>query len=446
MAKPIDIRFLYEHKAREMEAIALLAAELEKRGATTEIRPCNGMGKKRVAPASVLVVPYCRTNRDLKHYGRFGKGSKAVVSLQWEQIYTYEMDEKKPCPLDPAEEAVKAIHFCWGEHTRRREIADGISPELLKLTGPLQLDLCRPQFRGLYLSKEAVAQSCGLDSSKKWLLICSNFSGELERSGGDAKAYSDGIAGERAQCSSESKKIIIPWVVSYIERHPEWTVVYRPHPFEKSDQGLMELSRHNPNFVILDSYSARQWMAISDKQLFWISTSAVEAHAMGKDYAIVRPTCIPRSIDMTVYENCNWIASEDQFIAYMNSSCRWNEWSLDDDVVNRYYQTESPAFLRAADVLQNILIQGVVTSINLEELTAQTALKEKFAHSFLFDIYERFFSFLHDSGMFPLLSRVRSIKQKADDAHMRCRDQISDKEFSELKQKIREDILPLFQK
>ena len=62
------------------------------------------------------------------------------------------------------------MHTCWGTAARDRIVKYGVPVENTTITGPIQMDFLRPQFKGYYKDKENLCKEFNLDPNKKLAL------------------------------------------------------------------------------------------------------------------------------------------------------------------------------------------------------------------------------------------------------------------------------------
>lgn len=421
-----------------MESIILLCLELESRGYTVDIRPCNGLGKKRIVPADVLVVPYCRTCDDLKHWGRFAKGSNTIINIQWEQVYTYDADAERPCKYDPVDNAKFAIHLCWSDSSRTRLIEGDILPENAIVTGPIHLDFYNlKNKKDFFKSKEEIGKLFSINPDKKWILFCSNFSGIISEKEIRQRSNNNDAFASRYQVEKSTKQAVLEWIQKFITDNPEYVFIYRPHPFEKSDLLLDQIKMSYSNFYVIDALSIRQWINAANYSLFWTSTSSVDAFFSKARHGILRPYHVSLSNDMVIFNGASFISTYKEFSDYLLSdNCK--KYELQDSTVYKYYDvdTHKPSFMRIADYLENTLNEKITTHTDAFNLSKKCSFKEKLSHTYIFDIYEILLAALSKTKFKSIYSKSGFLKQKIDDAYMRRRDFISDSQIKKEKERI----------
>ncbi len=355
----MDFLIFYEHFNREMENIILIKKQLINMGYSVEIShfSMNSYSKHVLFnKPKVVVTPWLRDNENIYHYTRFSNTPK-LVNLQCEQIYSY--NDFKLGIASTTGLALKANHFCWGEAAKKRLMNEGISEENLKVTGAVQLDFCRPEFDSYYLNRLAIAEKYNLDTQKKWVLFISSFSYAtyneksleiLHEQWGDFTEFVD--------ISKKSRLEVLQWIEELLKEDSNIEFIYRPHPSENIDRNLEEMSNVFLSCRIINDYSVKQWIKISDSIVTWYSTSVAEICAMNKSFCIVRPVTIPENYEVDIMRNANFITTREDFIKYINGYDKL-ECPINMQIFHEYYLIENtPAYVNVANYLVEILNQS----------------------------------------------------------------------------------------
>lgn len=356
----LDFLICYEHINREIENDSLVKYELEKRGYSCEIMPFNGPGFFEYAvmnKAKVVVTPWLRYDENVFHYLMLAKKPYKLVNLQWEQIYCSDDVRSGMCAICGQSE--KAIHICWGENSKQRLSASGISLENLFITGAIQMDFGRKIFSEYYIPREGISEEFELNVEKKWILFISSFA---YANYGEAaikqleKQFNCSLT-DQVKLHILSQQITLDWIEQLLKTI-DCEFIYRPHPSENTTQRLVDMSKKYTKFHIFRKYSVKQWAKVCDKINLWISTSNAEILAMGKNYNILRPISVPDNLEVESMHNETFVTDLDTFIA-LNSS---NE---DDDNrtvherkkrLSKYYSYDPdyPSYVKVTDVLEQV--------------------------------------------------------------------------------------------
>lgn len=352
----MDFLIFYEHFNREMENIILIKNQLKKMGYSVEVSHFsrNSYGKHILFDKpKVVVTPWLRDNENIYRYTRFINTPK-LVNLQWEQIYS-----KNDFIIGLASTtglALKANHICWGEAAKKRLMMEGVPEENLKVTGAVQLDFCRKEFDSYYLSKIDIAKHYNLNLQKKWILFISSFSyATYNEKSLDTLLEQWGDFSEFVNIAKKSRIEVIQWVKKLLTENCNIEFIYRPHPSENIDNTLEDMGKAFPAFKIINDYSVKQWIKVSDSIVTWYSTSVAEILAMNKSFCIIRPTTIPENYEVDIMRNANFITEYEDFIKYIkeNTNC---EYPINEQLFHDYYLIEkNPAYVNVANYLVEVL-------------------------------------------------------------------------------------------
>ena len=357
----VDFLINYEHKAREFDAVCLIKTELERRGYTVEFTCTYDEDRVRFIdrkPARVVLASALYNDACLYGFVYSIAGfCKKVVNLQWEQSLTNQDESDPNFYQNPKGYAIEALHLCWGEEPRNRLLRAGVSPDRAVVTGPVQMDTLRPEFKDFYLHKEELASQFGLDAGREWILFISSFT-FVNMSDEEYNKELE-CMGERLNdfrlLSIQSKQKVINWLERAISNYPGKLFIYRPHPSENGDESLIDLEGKCRNFRIINDLSVKQWIKCCDKILTWYSTSAAEVFFSGKSCSILRPMEIPSEWEVSTYRNAYLITNIDDFLDALERSDA--PFPLDTSLVSNYYQVQQdvPAYVRVCDVLEAVL-------------------------------------------------------------------------------------------
>ncbi len=357
----MDFLICYEHNVREVENDTLLKYELEKRGYSCKIIHFNDMDYSRYTgrhKAKVVVTPWLRYDENVFHYLQIAQKPYKLVNLQWEQVYSEHGLQSGV--VRTVGNALKAYHICWGENSRNRLIAAGISPDNLKITGAMQMDYGRPLFDEYYQDRESLAAQFDLDSDKKWNLLISSFSyanyGDEDISMLEKK-FNTSLT-ELVNINRQSQRLTLDWVEKLLSVS-DCEFIYRPHPSENLDTRLQQMAEKYPRFHVISSLSVKQWARVCDKVNLWISTSNAELLAMNIGYAIVRPIEIPYEYEVESMRSEQFVTDADSFVRFNMSYDHAAGNDCDERMgrIAHYYSyvKDYPAYKRVADYLESVL-------------------------------------------------------------------------------------------
>ncbi|MDO5601945.1 MAG: hypothetical protein Q4G07_04170 [Oscillospiraceae bacterium] len=356
---PLDFLLLYEHTVREYESLLLLKLELQRRGYTADIRQLLDRKKLKYftwKKPKVLVASCMYDNEGINShvYNNIGRCDK-VVNLHWEQMLSDTQEEGTWFNFDG--NAKKCVQTCWGKTTQKRLIAHGVPPKNCPVTGAVMMDFLLPQFQGYYLDKKALCEKHGLDPAKRLLLYISSFGyasmderevAELSKMAGeDFTAF--------ARTNRESMKTTLEWFDRYLSSHNDVELVYRRHPSEWNSPALLELAEKHPHFHVIFADSVKQWIVAADAIGIWMSTAVAEVYFAQKSCAVLRPQPIEHEFDPVIYKNGHFLSDYESFAAAMDAPVPPPFPLPKEDIEGYFDQTQRPAYLRMADLLEEVL-------------------------------------------------------------------------------------------
>ncbi len=358
----LDFLILYEHIVREYESITLLKAELEKRGYKVEIRQLLDRKKLRLFTKDkpkVVVASAMYDNKTMNSfvYNNVGVCNK-VVNLHWEQVLSEEQ-ENSPF-FNCGESAAYAMHTCWGTKSRDRIVKYGVPIENTAITGAIQMDFLRDEFKGYYKDKETLCKEFNLDPNKRLALYISSFStAYMSDKEIDELNKLAGVSFDQFRITSQkTMNETLDWVDKFLttEEGQNTEFVYRRHPSEWNSPILEKMDRKHKNFHLITDYSVKQWIVAADTIFSWMSTSIAEIYFAKKSCFVVRPYPIEWEYDPVIYKDCRVVDNFDDFIKTF--SMENPPFPIDKDMMLSHYdQTDVPSYIRIADVCEKVLLE-----------------------------------------------------------------------------------------
>ena len=362
--KCFDFVFVYEVKNRELENILLLRCELEKRGYSVCFVETWDQVFHLTKPISAkVVVTFQLYNRgSIRFLESFVKNCNKIINLQWEQVFTNGDVKANNQGLHNSYgvsgTAIYGVHICWGRITHDRLVKNyGVDDRNAPVVGSIAMDFLRPEFISYYQDRNALLKRYNINPRNKLVLFISsfNYSGLPKEVLESSMFQNQGFnVNEFARVSLSSQDGILNWFEIEIEKNPDITVVYRPHPAENNNERLKHMSEKNGNFYVISDYSVKQWIIIADKIFSWYSTSVVEAYMAHKGCSILRPVEVPYDSELELYNNAKLITSFEEFDRNYTEEVGC---PLDIDLLNAYYDFDfnKPTYRKVADVCEEVL-------------------------------------------------------------------------------------------
>lgn len=348
---------VYEMNNREFNNLVLLSRELKRRGHDVDI-----FGKSETFVFKhrdgVVLLPNSYSKFDVDRYRFIVNGkNNVIVNYPCEQL----INRKLPLSYEDTDiNPVKHMHtLCWGEDYYEFITSIGTEKEKCHITGAIQMDFCRPEFKSLLYSRDKLADEFNLSKEKKWILFISDLVYteqsvvELLKNAGITSAE---MLDMRHNFEIKVQNRILEWFEKFLKYHPEYCIIYRKHPNEVITDVVFELEKKlDGKFRTIDSYNIRNWILSSDCILNYNSTAGAECIVAHKDNAILRPYTFveggpSRELDMN--KSLLKLLTYDDMERYLLSDKR----DIEDYSSITYYHDiqEKPAFMRVADALEEI--------------------------------------------------------------------------------------------
>ena len=356
----MDICIVYELNNREFYNSVLLERELIRRG--HRVKVCNKTENINVFKSyDITLVPNSYNTADVLNYRYvFNTRNNPIVIYPYEQLINHNVP--KVFDISGLNIVKNMPHLCWGEdyYNWSRE-ALGLRNNLSCITGAIQLDLYRPQFRELYLSKEEMAKKFNLPIDKKWILFISDFVFINEariRHTIEAGAIDSEFAYALKEFESKSVDKLAEWFGKFLMNHKDYVIIYRKHPTEIITDQIEKVKEATENLFLISDLSINEWIMNCDIITTWDSTAVVECYVAGKKVALLRPYQFTSDIkkhENELYYDYVGITVYDQFVDCMLNEIPDYTDGFKKRVGELYsFSHEKPSFIRVADALEEI--------------------------------------------------------------------------------------------
>jgi surface carbohydrate biosynthesis protein len=317
--RAIDIVFLYEHAARELDVACVISAGLRRVGLSVEIIHWPTGFPKAVLQLQpkIVVLPFCYTEQSYDALLAYWRNS-TFFNMSWEQLF-YLGNQKAKTPR--GEFATRhVIHHAWSDSYASFLNENSISSDRIFLNGQPAYTLYDEPYRDYFPSKQELSKWHGLDVSRRWVFFPENYNWAfysdfmLEQfiNGGQSP---DDVEAMRKFCDL-SLKTVLEWCAKAAQDGIE--LILRPRPsttkqdFEEfARQVLSEIPEH---LHIVQSGSIREWILASDVVVSSYSTSLIESAVAGKPIYILDPLLIPTSLHVDWHDLLPHIKTEWAFL------------------------------------------------------------------------------------------------------------------------------------
>lgn len=307
MPQNIDILWLVEHVAREMDVAAICTGILQKQHrlkcrvhqlfyeASYYIRAYN---------PKVVIVPYFYDASNPILCDIIKAWPQAVIfDLTWEQLF-YKNQVKRKMPTSAfVKETV--IHHAWGDFFRDFLVECGITPGNIYNNGNPALQLYLPPYAGYYDKRNQLARQYQLDAGKKWLFVPESYKWALvtpEYIRFFSKAFS--VDEKELQAmhifSRDSLLQVLRWLHRLSCEVEDIQIIFRPKP-STSLTAMIHFFHQNvareTRIHFLKKESVRDWSLNSDIVMSTFSTSLIEAATAGKPVYFFEPVPLLEAFD-----------------------------------------------------------------------------------------------------------------------------------------------------
>lgn len=322
MRTPVDVLWLVEHVAREMDVACAAAALMRRRGLSVAVRHVYLHARESMDTLAPRVVAhpffyntagalatedYVKTWPDAVHF-----------NLAWEEIH-YKAHVKIKAPADDFARRT-VLHHAWGDFYREYLEGHGVPRDHVFVNGHPAYQLYRAPYRDHYLDRARLAAKHGLDPAARWVFIPDNYRWAFL--GGKIKLFSK-LGGDEKEMlalrdfSTASLKLLLEWCDRAASR-PGVELIFRPRPAIHSRQILdffsREVAPRAPRFRLIKDESVREWVLASDVAVSSYSTTLIEAAVAGKPAYMFEPIPLPEGLWCDWYRHAPRLKDEASFV------------------------------------------------------------------------------------------------------------------------------------
>jgi surface carbohydrate biosynthesis protein len=331
--REVDIVYLYEHAARELDVACAVAARLRKDHsihveivhwptgfpqAVTRIRP------------RLVILPYCYTESSYEALLAYWREAR-FFNLTWEQLF-YPGNQRAKTPR--GEFALNSvIHHAWSEYYADFLKTSGLAEDRIFLNGNPAYTLYDAPYRAYFCSRTKMAESYHLDPSRGWIFFPENYNWAfysektIRQFIESGQAPSD-IHAMREYCE-RSLQEVIHWLAD-AACDDQFEVILRPRPSTTLNEFRLVvekiLGKLPPHLHIIQEGSVREWILVSDLVFSSHSTSLIEGAVAAKPVFMVEPYEIPAVLKANWHERLPHVQGKSQFL----ETCLRNSHPVDD--------------------------------------------------------------------------------------------------------------------
>lgn len=318
--RTVDVVYLYEHAARELDVACAVTARLRNAGVGVEIVhwPTGfPVAVTRFRPR-LVILPFCYTEDSYEALLAYWREA-IFFNLSWEQWF-YPGNQKAKTPR--GEFALKhVIHHAWSEAYKSFLLKNGLDEKLIFLNGQPAYNLYNEPYSAYFPSRAELASRYGLDNSRRWIFFPENYNWAfysdaiIQRFIRGGQSLED-INAMRVYCK-RSLQDVLHWFALAVQRE-KIEVILRPRPsttIDKFRDAVKDVLPKIPaNLHIIQQESIREWILASDVILSSHSTSLIEGAVAGKSVFMLEPHSIPPSLKVEWHDLLRHLTTYEDFL------------------------------------------------------------------------------------------------------------------------------------
>jgi surface carbohydrate biosynthesis protein len=351
----VDVVYLYENVARELDVACAVAALLRNRGVTTEIVQWPQSVPTlygRVSP-KVVVLPFCYFEHSFDCLLEWREA--VFMNLSWEQIF-YRGNVMAKTPRGRF--AVShVVHHAWSEIYADFLREQSIPNQYIFVNGHPAYALYDEPYRRYFVGRAELAARHGLDLGKRWVFFPENYnwafySDDMLRFFLRAGQSAEDVQQMRSFCA-DSFREVMQWFAR-LASTGQVEAIIRPRPSTPIEHfrsaveqavGSVPASLH-----IIQDETVREWIMASDLVLSSHSTSLIEAAIARRRSSMVAPYPVPAPLRQEWHNLVACLGNESDFL----EACLGDGSDSFDDRLARWARS---TFLSNGDPIGNLADQ-----------------------------------------------------------------------------------------
>ncbi len=306
--RTVDVVYLYEHAARELDVACAVTARLRNAGVGVEIVhwPTGfPVAVTRFRPR-LVILPFCYTEDSYEALLAYWREA-IFFNLSWEQWF-YPGNQKAKTPR--GEFAVNhVIHHAWSNAYKDFLLNNGLAESNIFLNGQPAYALYDEPYRGYFPSRDELASRHQFDVSRRWIFFPENYNWAFYSDatiqqfvrGGQSLAEIN----EMIEYCKRSFNDMLRWF-AHIAQQENVEIILRPRPsstIESFQEAVQKVLPEIPSHLhIIQQGSVREWILASDVILSSHSTSLIEGAVAGKPAFMVVPYPLPAALKVAWHD------------------------------------------------------------------------------------------------------------------------------------------------
>lgn len=300
--REIDVVYLYENVAREMDVACAVTAILQQRhGLSVEIVqwPQSVPRLYGAVTPRVVILPFCYFEHSFDCLLEWRKA--VFVNLSWEQLfYRGNIQAKTPRGTFAVQHV---LHHAWSEDYARFARQQSIPDEHVFVNGQPAYTLYDQPYRQYFHQRAELASRHRLDPGKRWVFFPENYnwafySDQMLKFFLDAGQSPEEVMEMREFCSRSFQEVM-QWLAN-LARTGEVEVIVRPRPSTSMDEFAAAVGKVLPEMPrsmhVIQAESVREWILASEVVVSSHSTSLIEAAVAGKRTWMLAPFEMPEAL------------------------------------------------------------------------------------------------------------------------------------------------------
>lgn len=320
--REVDVVYLYEHAARELDVACATAAMLKHEYSLTVeiVHWPSGFSRveNRYQPR-LVILPYCYAEENYTFL--LAKWRHAIFfNASWEQLfYPGNIISKTPHGCFAIGHV---IHQAWSKHYSDYLKEQGLREDRIFFNGQPSYTLYDEPYRNYFISRSGLATLHGLNPACRWILFPENYNWAFYTDAKLAYFIDQGqspqdVYAMRDFCK-QSLAETIEWCAR-LARKEDVEIIVRPRPSTSMNEFLRAakeiLSVVPPRLHFIQNGSVREWILASDIVVSSYSTSLIEAAVAGKSAYMLEPYPIPEALRVSWHDHLPHIETYDEFLA-----------------------------------------------------------------------------------------------------------------------------------
>lgn len=351
--REIDVVYLYENIARELDVACAVTAILRDRYRRhVEIAqwPQNVPRLYGKAVPRVVILPFCYFEHSFDCLLEWRKA--AFLNLSWEQIF-YPGNVRAKTPRGRF--AVShVLHHAWSRQYARFASAQGIPDHHIVVNGQPAYTLYDEPYRRYFVPRHELALRHGLDPAKRWIFFPENYnwafySDQMLRFFLAAGQSPEDVEQMRRFCA-DSFAQVMRWFAALAATGTVEAII-RPRPSTPAEQfrkAVADVVGPLPRHMhINQAETVREWIMASDVVMSSHSTSLIEAVVAGSRAYMVAPFPIPPPLHQEWHDLVPRITTEEEFLAV----CLQNRESGEQRALQEWARS---TFMSTGDAIENL--------------------------------------------------------------------------------------------